>query len=58
MHVRHDSTGGNRCRADELVELFVVLDCQLDVTRVGVRLLVVIGGVATSCCSWLRCHER
>ena len=47
MDVREDTAGGNGDTAQELVQLLVVADGKLDVTRDDALLLVVAGCVAS-----------
>ena len=47
MDVGEDTTGGDGDAAEQLVELLIVADGELDVTRDDALLLVVAGGVAS-----------
>ena len=46
MHVRHNTASSDGGLTEELVELFIVLHCQLNVARVNAILLMFLGGVA------------
>ena len=47
MDVGEDTTGGNGNSTEQLVQLFVVADGELNVTRDNALLLVITGGVAS-----------
>ena len=47
MHVRDNTAGSDGGLSEALVELLIILDGKLDVTRADAVLLVVLGGVAS-----------